>query len=271
MQEVQHYPAGTFCWVELATSDAAGAKAFYGELFGWQAHDMPADEHGVYTMLKLHGKDVAGLYELGPEQRAQNVPPHWFSYVAVDDADAATEKVGALGGTVIAPATAVDPAGRMAIVQDPTGAVFGLWQAGEHIGARLVNMPNTWVWNELNCIDTDKAAAFYGGLLGWTSQATPMGDGVVYTSFQNQGRMTGGMASMNPESGEMPAAWSVYFMAADCDATVAKAADLGGTVLQPAFDIANIGRFAVLQDPQGAVLLIGQMEWVDPPPGYEQR
>jgi predicted enzyme related to lactoylglutathione lyase len=128
MGKRQRYEPGTFCWVDLATTDPAGAKAFYGGLFGWEAEDMPAGEAGTYTMLRLDGDYVCALYEMDAARSEQGVPPHWFSYVSVDSADAIASRARELGGTVYGEAFDVDGAGRMAVIQDPTGAVLGVWQ-----------------------------------------------------------------------------------------------------------------------------------------------
>src|SRR3712207_9590507 len=127
MGKRQSYEPGTFCWIDLATTDPAGAKAFYGELFGWKGEDMPAGEAGTYTMLRLDGDDIGGLYEMNAGQRERNVPPYWFSYVLVADADSIASRERELGGTVSGEAFDVLDSGRMAGVQDPTGAVRGAW------------------------------------------------------------------------------------------------------------------------------------------------
>lgn len=267
MQEVKRYPAGTFSWVDLATTDAAAAKAFYTRLFGWEAHDSPAGPDMVYTMFTLNGKSVAGLYEMGAERRDQGIPPHWLSYVTVDDIEAAAEKVSALGGTVVAPPMDVMESGRMAMIQDPTGAPFALWQAGQHIGAALVNIPGTFSWNELATTDVERAGAFYGGLFGWEVTKDDMPTGPYYT-VSNQGRMAGGMLQMTEEWGDTPPNWAVYFSVEDCDATVQRARELGGMNLMEPFEIPNVGRFAVMQDPQGAYFTVIRAYAADPPPGY---
>src|SRR5918998_4241018 len=113
------YEPGTFSWVDLATTDPAGAKRFYGELFGWEADDMPAGDGATYTMLRLGEHYVAGLAEQPEDERGQGIPPHWNNYVTVADVDASAERVGSLGGTVLAPPFDVLTAGRMCVVQDP--------------------------------------------------------------------------------------------------------------------------------------------------------
>ncbi|MEE8138534.1 MAG: VOC family protein, partial [Thermoanaerobaculia bacterium] len=123
-----HHAPGTFCWAELATTDAAGAKKFYRELLGWETHDDPIPGGGVYTMIQLEGGNVGALYEQNEEMRAQGVPPAWLAYVTVEDAADASAKAKALGGSAIKEAFDVFDIGSMAVLQDPTGATFAVWQ-----------------------------------------------------------------------------------------------------------------------------------------------
>jgi len=122
MPEVTKHDPGRFCWIELATTDPEAAKRFYGDLFDWSAEDRPAGEGMLYTMLRLHGKEVGGLYRLDDQRRQAGVPPHWFTYVLVKSADESAKKAASLGGTVVQEAFDVMDVGRMAVIQDPTGA-----------------------------------------------------------------------------------------------------------------------------------------------------
>ncbi len=253
MAERTSYAPGTPSWVDLQTSDQAAAKQFYGELFGWTYADQPVDETNVYSMAQLRGIDVAAISGLG-EQAAQGVPPHWNSYITVDDVEVAVAKVAPAGGTVIAPPFDVMDAGRMAVVQDPTGAMFVLWQAKEHVGAGLVNEPGSFTWTELTTPDIPKAAAFYRAVLGW--DATTAGGDMPYTEFKLGGESIAG--GMNPPMPGVPTFWGVYFAVSDTDATVAKATSLGGGLMAGPMDI-EPGRFAVLTDPQGAVFSVIKM------------
>ncbi len=152
MGERTEYTPGTFSWVELLTSDADGAKAFYGEVLGWEYDDAPLPEGGTYTLVLKDGKRVAGLHQPSPENAG---PPAWLSYVAVEDADAAAAKAGELGASVLAGPFDVMDVGRMAVLQDPQGAVFAVWQAGRTAGAELVNDPGSLTMNQLNAADVD--------------------------------------------------------------------------------------------------------------------
>jgi len=252
MQETPEYKPGTFCWVELGTTDGEAAKKFYTELFGWTYNDSPVGPGMVYTMLKLDGKDIGALYQMPAEMTSQGIPPNWLSYVSVASADESAAKAKELGATLMKEPFDVMDVGRMAVVQDPTGAVFAIWQAGTHKGAGVVNVPNSFCWNELATPDTAKAGDFYTGLFGWGKNVQQMGP-MTYTSFMNGDRPAGGMYTPTPEMGEIPTNWLVYFAVEDADAKLQKANELGAKTIVPAMDIPGVGRFAVIQDPQGAV------------------
>ena len=257
MPEVTSHAAGSFCWIELNTSDPGAAKKFYTDLFGWAAEDTPAGPDMVYTMLRLRGLEVGAMCGLQPEQKAHGVPPHWMTYISVESADDAASKAASLGGTVLAGAFDVMDVGRMAIIQDPQGATFCVWQAKAHIGAKLVGETGTFGWDELWTTDTGKAAEFYTGLFGWAAKdsgANMAGGG--YTEWQLGGQSIGGMMKIQPEMGPVPPNWLPYFMVEDCDDISSKAAASGGKLFVPPTDIPNVGRFSVIQDPQGATFAI---------------
>jgi predicted enzyme related to lactoylglutathione lyase len=256
MQEEPEVQPGTFCWIELGTSDSEAAKSFYNQLFGWDYEDNPMGEHGTYTIIKLNGKEVGGLYKLFPELVDQGVPPHWLSYIAVTNADDAVEKAKAAGATIMNGPMDVMTAGRMAVMKDPTGAAFAVWQAKDSKGLQVRGEPGSLVWNELGTRDTGKGGEFYSNFFGWTRQPFP-GSPIEYTIFNNGGANgVGGMYKIPAEMGPVPPHWLVYFAVADCDATVQKTTQLGGKVMKPAEDIPGVGRFAILLDPQNAAFAI---------------
>ncbi|MEM6518114.1 MAG: VOC family protein [Cyanobacteria bacterium P01_C01_bin.70] len=259
MTEFTSYAPGTFCWVDLATTDADAAKAFYTQLFDWTATDVPAGEAGTYTMLEKGGKNVCALYQMPPEMKPEETPPYWLSYVSVKDVNASTDKAKALGGQILQPPCDVMESGRMSLIQDPTGAVFALWQPQQHHGADLANEPNTLCWNELQTKDLAKAADFYGQLLDWTTQLSKNALGGDYTEFQLGGQSGAGMIEIQADWGDVPPNWVVYFAVDNCDATLERAKVLGAKVDMPPIDIPDVGRFAILQDPQGAYFTVIQM------------
>jgi predicted enzyme related to lactoylglutathione lyase len=258
-KEATGFAPGTFCWIELGTSDAAGAKDFYTKLFGWDYVDNPMGPDMVYTLLKLDGKDVGGLYKLMPDMVSQGVPPHWLSYVSVTSADETAAKAKELGGTLMKEPFDVNDIGRMSVVQDPTGAVFALWQPLTHHGSGIYNVPGSFCWNELATTDAGKAKEFYTGVFGWGADTQNFGP-MEYTMWINGDRPGGGMFQITPEMGPMPPHWLVYFAVDDCDAKVALAESLGAKTMKPADDIPGIGRFAILIDPQGAAFAIIKLE-----------
>ena len=255
MTEMSKYAPGTFCWVDLSTSDAEAAKKFYTGLFGWHIHDIPIGPDMVYSMLQIEGKDVAALSQQGEEQQSQGIPPHWLSYVSVASADEMAQKARSLGGQVIAEPFDVFDSGRMALFQDPQGAMFAVWQPGQHIGARLVNQPGTLSWNELATNDHQQAGKFYTQLFGWKAEVQPMAT-THYTTFSVGDRMNAGMIQMTEEWGDIPPHWMVYFAVEDCDRSAEKVKELGGAVHVPPTDIPEVGRFALVQDPPGAMFAI---------------
>lgn len=257
MTAVETYAPGRFCWADLGTTDTAAAKRFYTGLFGWTFEDRPMGDGMYYTMLLLQGKSVAALYQQDPQQQSMGIPPNWLSYISVESADASAERTRALGGTVLMDPFDVLEVGRMAMIQDPTGAVVALWEPRSHRGAEVVEEPNTVCWNELATTDTDRAGAFYGALLGWQPERQQYGP-LDYTVFRQGERMNGGMLPIAPEWGPVRPHWLVYFAVDDCDAKVAAAERLGGAVQVPAMEVPEVGRFAVLRDPQGAVFAIMQ-------------
>lgn len=245
------YAQGTPNWVDLQTTDQAAAKAFYAGLLGWAYDDQPMGEGALYSMAKLGDEYVAAIAPQPPELQAAGAPPMWNTYIAVDSVDDAVTRVEAAGGQVAMPPFDVTDAGRMAFVLDPSGVPVALWQANQHIGATLVNETGTLTWNEL--ITTDPAAGkFYEQVLGVTTSTMDMGTG-EYTLFHVGDQMVGG--STPPPMEGVPNHWHVYFAVDDADATAARAAELGGSVMVAPFDT-PVGRMAVLTDPQGAVFSI---------------
>jgi predicted enzyme related to lactoylglutathione lyase len=242
MGEVSKYPNGTFCWVDLGTTDVAGAKRFYGELFGWDSEDVPAGGH-TYTVFRLRGHDVAGMH-----QHPAGDDSGWDSAVAVDDVDAATERARELGATVLHEPGEVPGVARSARIADPGGAVLGLSERRGHLGAGLVNEVGAWNWNELVSPAVDAAGEFYAALFGWTATANP--GPIPRASFSLGELLVGGGHAPTPQEGEA-ARWTVSFMVADADRSVALAQRLGGALLFGPLEV-PVGKFAIVADPAGA-------------------
>jgi predicted enzyme related to lactoylglutathione lyase len=244
-----HLP-GTFCWFELGSADAEAACRFYGPLFGWTVESIPLHPDASYHLFKLRGLDVAAAYQLDPARQV-GVSSHWLPYVSVASADAAADTARLLGGSVVRGPRDIADVGRMTLLSDPAGAVLGVWQAGTHIGAQLLNEAGAVSWTELGTTDIERAGDFYAGLFVWGRELQAL-EGIPYTSFTRQGTPVAGMLQMTADRSGTPSHWMLYFCVEDCDASAARAASLGGTIGVPPTDVPGIGRFATLRDGQGA-------------------
>ena len=259
MAEFSSHIPGTFCWPELATTDQKAGVAFYRALFGWGINELPIGEGEVYSMFQLRGKEVGAAYTMRPEERQSGAPPHWNLYVAVANVDETVQQAQGLGAKVLGPPFDVMDSGRMAVLQDPTGAVFCVWQPKAHIGAKILNEPGALCWSELTTRDTKAAESFYTRLFGWTAKHGAPGAVMEYTEFQQQGKSSVGMLLMPPNMPPaVPSYWMPYFQVADCDASTAQSKQLGASVMVGPQDIEKTGRFTILTDPQGAMFAVFQ-------------
>ena len=249
MSERTSYAPGTPCWIDLGTPDQDAAAEFYGGLFGWSvAADENAEQTGGYRVATLRGKAIGGVMKLMEE----NQPPAWSTYVCVEDVDAAAAKVREAGGTLAVEPMDVLDYGRLAFFTDPEGAFLGLWQPGRNKGSELVNEPGAVSWNELNTRDPEAAKKFYGAVFGWQFDDQEVEGTGTYTSIGVGDGVVAGMLDMSGRAPEaVPAHWQVYFAVEDCDATVAKAKEMGGNLGFGPLDIPP-GRFAIVSDPHGA-------------------
>lgn len=259
MADFTSHAPGTFSWPELATTDQKGGVAFYRALFGWDVKEQPIGPTEVYSMFHVRGKPVAAGATQQPQERQMGVPPHWNSYVTVANVDESAKKAESLGGKLLMPPFDVMDAGRMAVLQDPTGAVFQIWQANRSIGAEILNEPGALCWTELTTSDTKAAEKFYTALFGWVPKHSAPGAPMEYTEFSVNGQPSIGMMP-KPEQmpAHIPSYWMPYFQVASTDASVSKLKELGGSVMVPPQDIPNTGRFAIVGDPQGAVFAVFQ-------------
>jgi predicted enzyme related to lactoylglutathione lyase len=249
MAELTPRTTGTPCWVDVTIPDVEAAIAFYGRLFGWEPSRIPDPAAGGYTMFNRGGQPVAAA---SPPQD-ETVPPHWSVYLATDDADATAARMREAGGDLLAEPFDVFDQGRMAVARDPAGAVICLWQAGQMPGGLVRSGPGTLNWCECQTRDRAAALPFYEQVFGYETEAAPMGEGREYTVLKVGGEPVAGMLEIEPEwGGNAESHWAVVFEVEDCDATVARAQELGGTVIRPPVDLEGVGRFAVLADPFGA-------------------
>ena len=238
---------GSPCWTQLGTSDLDASKRFYSALFGWTAVTDPRPEVGGYTMFSLDGSPAAAVAPLmNPQQ-----PVAWQISIAVPDVDeaaAAAQKAGAR--LWMGPMDVLD-IGRWALLSDPSGAAYSLWQAGTFTGFGVMDEPNAFGWIDGGTRDVPGSVKFYQDTLGWEVMSAE-----GYQMMSLGGRMFGGLMEMGDFfPPEVPAHWNPFFVSADVDASAAKVRELGGSVLHGPEDVQmeNGPRIAVLQDPQGGV------------------
>ena len=256
MANVDTHPAGSFCWIELATTDQTAAKEFYSGLLGWEPIDFPMGPNETYTMFNLQGRNTGACYTLRPDMRGQGVPPHWLLYVSVDEADATAAKVTPAAGKVCAPPFDVMDFGRMAVVQDSTGASFAIWQPKTHQGTGIEHVPGTLCWADLMTPEPDKAATFYEAVIGW--KVDPGKDNSGYLHIKNGDRHIGGIPPASFRDPNAPPHWLLYILVDNCDTSTEKARSLGAKVYAAPMTMEGVGRWSVIADPQGAVLALFQ-------------
>jgi uncharacterized protein len=254
MANIESHAPGSFCWIELATTDQQAAKAFYSKLLGWNTTEFPMGPGETYSIFQVNGRDTGGGYTLRKDQREQGVLPHWMLFIAVENADSTAAQVVNAGGKVVMPPTDVMEIGRMAVLQDPTGAVFSMWQAKQHSGIGI-DGNGTLCWADLNTSDPERAAKFYSDVFGWQvtkGEHDPSG----YLHIKNGESFIGGMPPAGRSGTKTPPHWMLYFQVADVAATTAQASAAGSNVIMPATEIPNVGTMAVVADPQGAAFAL---------------
>jgi predicted enzyme related to lactoylglutathione lyase len=255
-----HAP-GSFCWFELATTDQQDAKDFYTNLFGWEFNDTPIGPSETYTTFLIENRAVAAAYTMRDEQRQQDMPPMWLPYISVASADESAEAAARAGGTVKAPPFDVMDLGRMAVISDPTGATFALWQAKSNPGTGIKHANGTVVWADLNTSDPARAAEFYRTLFGWQILAGkdkgPAGPD-DYGHIVNGEEFIGGVLPHGAHPAGVPPHWLIYFGVPDCDGAVAETIGEHGRVLVNVKTMEGTRKYAVLTDPQGAAFAVVQ-------------
>lgn len=239
---------GRFYWHELAVSDVAKARGFYGELFGWQARDMDMGPNGTYTVLSVNGKDIAGMTTLAKGG------PGWLAYVTAQDVDAATARAKEAGATIEVPPSDIPGIGRFSIFTDAQGARVAPFKPTEESPVADKPELGTFCWNELLTQDPASAVKLYTKTFEWKTEEKDMGPMGTYTILKRGDRQAAGlMKAMDPKA---PSAWLPYVAVEDVDRSFEKATKLKAQGIVPPSDIPGVGRFAVVVDPQGAMIAL---------------
>lgn len=245
-------PAGAPCWVDLLSSDPDRARAFYGDLFGWRS-ESAGEEYGGYVTFSKDGAPVAGCMANDGQSGA---PDAWTIYLATDDVKATVDAAQVNGGLVLLAPMDMMELGRMAMVADAGQAAIGIWEPGLHAGFGVSGEPGTPSWFELHTRHYDASVAFYQRVFAWETHVAADEPELRYTTL---GEGDASVAGIMDASAFLPdgvgAQWSVYVGVVDTDAALAKATDLGGSIVQAAHD-SPYGRFAQVADPTGALFKV---------------
>lgn len=243
-------PAGAPCWVDLWTSNVEGSRRFYADLFGWEPL-APSPEFGGYFMFTRAGVPVAGaMGDMG----ASKATDTWSVYFACSDMAATIAAAERAGATVLSPAMPVADLGVQAVLLDPAGANFGLWQPGTFPGFTVLDEPGAPSWFELHTRDHDRAVDFYRTVLQLESASTVGEQGIAYSTLRpatGDSDLAGVMdasAFLPPDGGGR---WSIYWQVHDVAASLERVRSLGGTVRSEA-DETPFGILATVRDPAGA-------------------
>src|SRR5262249_10647765 len=253
VSERSSYQPGVPCWVDLITTDVAAANRFYAEVFGWEIEDQ-GEEYGHYSLARLRGMRVAGVSPMPP---GQTMPSAWSTYLTTSNLDTTAAKVKDAGGDIVMAPMDVGSVGRMAMVQDPAGAFVAFWQAGDTIGAELVNEPGALCWNELHVRDAQAADQFYTTSGGFELEQV---EGELdYAMMKIDGTGVAGRLRMEGEAAaQTPAHWLCYFAVEDTDGSLNQIRSSGGSVMYGPEDT-PFGRMAQCTDPTGAMVAIIQL------------
>ncbi len=267
MSERSDYQPGVPCWVDTLAVDPQAAMRFYGGLFGWGFTGpgaMPGDPPGQYFVARLRDRDLAGI----GSQSDLNLPSAWTTYISVADVEEALQRATAAGGEVLVGATNAPPAGRLAVLTDPAGAAFGVWEPELRQGAQLVNEPSAWAMSALQTTDPAGAKVFYRELFGWNDDVFDAG-GAEVTLWRMPGYVGGEPRQPVPRDvvavmialadEEAQSYWSVNFWIDDADAAASKATQLGGNVLVAPHDAPGF-RHTVLADTHGAAFMVSELK-----------
>ncbi|MFH0518643.1 VOC family protein [Streptomyces sp. M41] len=250
------FPDGSPCWVDVGLPDAEAGKHFYGELLDWTFEDT-GPETGHYTLALSDGQPVAAIV---PETSGRPSAV-WTVYLAVPDVGAAAERVRAAGGRVTVQPTALGELGKLAVVRDPCGVAFGLWEGGELPGFGKRDAPSSFTWSELHTRDSSVVDSFYKGVFGYDAQPTigPTGSfdyEAWYARGSEDGASIGRLQMPADAPAGLPTQFLVYFSVESCDAAERTIRDrLGGRIHFVAHD-GPLGRTLKVADGQGAAFAL---------------
>jgi hypothetical protein len=248
-------PLGRICWHELLTNDPGAAAAYYTKVIGWGI--MAWDQDPTYRMWTTNGMPIGGLMKLPEDAKAMGAPPNWLWYASTPNVDATVEQAKRLGAKPLSGMLDVPNVGRMAVMADPQGATFAVYQpSAETPGHDGKPAMGEISWHELATTDWKAAFDFYHALLGWEKMdVMDMGPAGPYQMFGRLGTMLGGVYNKSKEMATPPH-WLCYARVPDAAKAAALATRHGGKLLNGPMAVPGGDMIAMCVDPQGAAFAV---------------
>jgi predicted enzyme related to lactoylglutathione lyase len=243
------YTHGRFVWRDLLSTNLDAAKRFYGELFGWTTKEFPGPS--PYYVLQAGEKMVGGMM---PVQKGESYPSFWMSYVSVSDVDACADRAKNAGGKIHRAPTDIPTVGRFAIIGDPNGATTAAFKSVNG-DPKQVMAAGEFCWESLQTPNPTTDVDFYKKVYGWSEEK--FGDAI--TLGVSEGMMNQ-VASVGSAQGGMPASWTTYVGVDSLSSARDRVKRLGGSILEEAIPVPTMGTFAVIQDPDKAVICLFEAE-----------
>ena len=246
---------GDFVWCDLSTFHVAGTRAFYGSLFGWRYETTNQPDGTPYHIASTGGREAAAVFEMPERFQVMGLPSFWMSYIAVDDIDAAVDTARTLGGKVEVEPMAFGDAEQIALVRDPLGAGFTLYQGSGLTPRPAKAAPGQMAWNALYVSDLLAVRTFYEALFGWQIADDPAQPGTA-TVRNASGTDISAIHEVDDALRGKDQFWGVHFAVADTDAAKADITAAGGQVIYEDAD----GPTILARDADGAAFFIQPAE-----------
>ena len=246
---------GRWVWAELFTNDIAKARAFYGDVFGWQFETRGTSDK-PYVLIRNEESPLAGMIR-HPATDEDVLLSRWVGLLSVDDVDATTDSIREAGGSVLLETVTLRGRGQVALVADPEGARFGLLAAESGDPPDAMPEPGRWLWHELWANSASSAADFYRQTIGYSIKPTGRARGKIEQHLVSGGFPRAGIIEYGASG--LPSAWLHYIRVTDVHKAVERVKKAGGSVLIAPTREFRKGRAAVIVDPMGAPL--GIAEW----------
>lgn len=242
--EMARFDDGTPCWFELRTNEPDLAASFYANVLGWRITAGGSETSG-YTMCQLGEDPVAGIVN----HVAEILPSRWTVSLRTSSIIDALGDIERAGGSTIEGPDSVLELGHRAIVADPTGAIFGLWEPQNFEGARRVGEPGAYLWSELTTSDLPRSDSFYAAVFGLVATKESAGSSDA-RQFAKGGHPIVGMVA-HDTGDEARDEWTITFMVTDLEDTLVRAVAGGGSLVSAVVDL-PVGRHGLVTDATGA-------------------